>query len=842
MAERLGRRGRNGGHLPWGLRLAVAATGLIGGLIVGSRSIGGVPALGPLLDPVHGLLASARTAELAPSESLALPGLDEGVVVRFDDRGVPHIFARRTLDAVRAVGYVQARDRLFQMEMTVRAAAGTLTELVGARALPADRSARRRGMAAAAEARWAALPDTSEVRRLLTAYSAGINAWVEGMPETALPVEYRLLGARPRMFRPQDTFYMLSVMAQTLSYRDDELRREAVEALVGAAATAALFPVDAPIQEPIIPVPGRLTPRFLEVAFPAPVTPTAPRVAAARRLTATREWLGAPSLLSDEAVVGSNNWAVGPTRTAGGQALLAGDPHLQLTLPSIWYELHLVTDSLDVYGVTLPLSPFPSIGFNRDVAWTATNTGADVVDFYRETVDDSIMPRRYRVDGVDREIASEIVAFLDRGGDTLAVDTLYRTHRGPLLRSPMGWVSMRWTALEPSNEFAGVWGALRATSTDGWYEAMRPFRVPAQNFLVADRAGHIAIRSVGRFPVRPGDGRGDRVFDGSRSDSDWLGDVPFERIPQVRDPAQGYLASANQQPLDPVADPTYLGWDWPTPWRAMRINEILRADAAMTPEKMSAAHTDPRTPLTAAILNQARASLGAHPAAPAAARDAMRVLDDGWDGRFTVESSGAVLYEALVTALTDLTWDEFLAPDDTAGRRVATPNSMMLVRLFGDPTAAWWDDRRTTDRVERRDDILVAALERAWLRTGAAHGDAPATWRWGTVRQANIRHLLELPGFGRESIPMQSGPGTLSPNDGRGVHGASWRFVVELGDSLRAWGTYPGGQSGNPFSSRYADRLADWQRGALAPLQTPRTPEALGAARSTLTLRPEATR
>ena len=173
---------------------------------------------------------------------------------------------------------------------------------------------------------------------------------------------------------------------------------------------------------------------------------------------------------------------------------------------------------------------------------------------------------------------------------------------------------------------------------------------------------------------------------------------------------------------------------------------------------------------------------------------------------------------------------------------MATPNSMMLVRLFGDPTAAWWDDRRTTDRVERRDDILVAALERAWLRTGAAHGDAPANWRWGTVRQANIRHLLELPGFGRESIPMQSGPGTLSPNDGRGVHGASWRFVVELGDSLRAWGTYPGGQSGNPFSSRYADRLADWQRGALAPLQTPRTPEALGAARSTLTLRPEATR
>jgi len=366
--------------------------------------------------------------------------------------------------------------------------------------------------------------------------------------------------------------------------------------------------------------------------------------------------------------------------------------------------------------------------------------------------------------------------------------------------------------------------------------------VPAQNFLVADRAGHIAIRSVGRFPIRPGDGRGDRVFDGSRGASDWLGDLPSERIPQVRDPAQGYLASANQQPIDPATDRTYLGWDWPTPWRAMRINEVLRADAAMTPEKMSATHTDPRSPLTAAILNQVRASVGVRPDAPAAAQDALRVLNDGWDGRFAVESSGAVLYDALLTAITDLTWDEFLAPDDTTDRRVATPSSMMLVRLFGDPTAAWWDDRRTTDRVETRDDIVIAALERAWLRTGSTYGDSPANWRWGAVRQANIRHLLELPGFGRESIPMQSGPGTLSPNDGRGVHGASWRFVVELGDSLRAWGTYPGGQSGNPFSSRYADRLPDWQRGALAPLRTPRTPEALGTARSTLTLRPAAAR
>ncbi|HVH40510.1 MAG TPA: penicillin acylase family protein [Gemmatimonadaceae bacterium] len=820
----------------------VAGLALAGAMYVGATSLRGLPAIGPLLDPARGIWAVSRAAELPAVQVVALQGLGGTVEVRYDDRGVPHIFGASETDAYRALGWVHARDRLFQMELTQRAVAGTLTEFVGARALPLDREARRQGLAVAAEAKWAALDRDAPVRAFVAAYMDGVNAYVRAMRPNELPIEYRLLGRKPRTFQPQDTYYLLARMSLTLAWQDSELQRGAVESLVGAAATAALFPVNAPIQEPIEPVAGRQAPRYTHAEIPAPQRPDAKSLAEARRWMETRALFAAePQLTRGEAVVGSNNWAVAPGRTTGGHALLSGDPHLQLTLPSIWYEAHMVVPGvLDVYGVTLPLAPLVPIGFNRDVAWTATNTGADVLDFYLETVDDTTAPARYRVDGAWRELESSVATYEDPTGAVLATDTLYRTHRGPMVRSPIGYVSMRWTALELSDEGTAFHDASLATSAAEWYEAMANYRAPAQNFLVADRGGHIGIRSTGRYPLRPGDGRGDKVFDGSLSASDWTGDWPLSQYPTSMDPAQGYLASANQQPVDPAVRPGYLGWDWPSPWRAIRINGILRADAAMTPEKMRLAHTDPRSALTDAILPPVRDAVAA-----ARRRGVLQPSDsaamaflDRWDGRFDIESRGAVLFDQLNSALTRRTWDEFVIPGED--RRVATPGSSMLVRLLQDGSSPWWDDGSTADVRETRDDILLLALRDAWTTARTRFGNDPEAWRWGKARRMNIHHLLRLPGFGRESLSVQSGPGTLSPSESGGTHGASWRFVVELGEELTASGTYPGGQSGNPVSTRYADRVPEWQRGALSPLRTPRSAADLpdSATSSRLTLRP----
>lgn len=819
----------------------VAALALGGALYVGFVPVRGLPAIGPLLDPARGIWAVARHAELPATQDAVIAGLGSDVEIRYDDRAVPHIFAATEADAYRALGWVHARDRLFQMELTQRAVAGTLTQLVGARALPLDREARRQGLAAAAERKWAAIDPASPTRGFIEAYMDGVNTYVRAMSPAELPIEYRLLGRAPRTFNPQDTYYLLARMSLTLAWQDSELQRGAIEAMIGRAATEALFPVNAPIQEPIEPVAGRKAARIAEVRIPAPAPRGPDDVAEARRWDATRALFAAtPALTRGEAVVGSNNWAVAPARSAGGHALLSGDPHLQLTLPSIWYEAHVVVPgAMDVYGVTLPLAPLVPIGFNRDVAWTATNTGADVLDFYRETVDDTTNPTKYQVDGAWRPLEGGITEYRDPAGRVIATDTLHATHRGPLLRTPIGFVSMRWTALEISNEGEALRNASLATSATEWYAAMESYRAPAQNFLVADRGGHIGIRATGRYPVRPGDGRGDRVFDGSTSASDWTGDWPLARYPQALDPAQGYLASANQQPLDPAVRPGYLGWDWPTPWRAMRINSILRADAAMTPDKMRLAHTDPYSELTEVLLGHVHDAVDRQRTAGAIAgpdSTAMAFLQ-AWDGRFDIESRGAVLYDQLYAAVTRRLWDELAMPGES--RRVATPGSAMLALLLDDATSDWWDDRSTAERVEQRDEILVASLHDAWTSARTRFGNDPADWRWGHVRRANVHHLLRLPGFGRESLSVQSGPGTLSPSEASGTHGASWRFVVELGPEVQAWGTYPGGQSGNPVSTRYADRIPLWQRGELAALRVPRRPADLADSLTTsrLTLR-----
>lgn len=837
-------------EVPRAISGSIAAAALAGALYVGFVPTGPVPALGQLLSPAHGVWAAARVAELPREQSLVLEGLSAPVDVRYDDRGVPHIFAKTELDAMRALGWVHARDRLFQMELTVRKVSGTLSEVAGADLLPIDRRSRERGLAQAAAAKWSALPNDSKIRGVVVAYVEGINQWVRDAGAQDLPVEYKLLGTAPRVFQSQDVYYMLAEMSQTLAWQSNELERGAIEALIGEEATAALFPVNAPIQEPIQPVAGRTAPRFMGVRFPAPRLPNAEAVARARSADDARRRValgpsrnGAALSLENptrgEAVVGSNNWAVAPERSASGHALLSGDPHLELSLPSIWYEVHIVVPGeMDVYGVSLPMSPSIPIGFNRDLAWTATNTGADVTDFYREVVDDSTSPTKYRLDGEWRALEQRVEVFRGKGGVVLATDTLRRTHRGPLLRTSEGWLSLRWTALEGGDEASAFRDAARATNAEEWYRAMEPYKAPAQNFLVADRAGAIGIRSTGRYPIRPGDGRGDRILDGSTSKSDWLGDWPIAKYPQSLRPAQGYLASNNQQPIDPAVRADYLGWDWPSPWRALRINEILRADAAMTPEKMRLAHTDPRSALTEHVRGAVRAAVAARGMEVTTTdREALAFLDE-WDGRFDSESKGAVLYNTLLQEITRRTWDEMAPPGET--QRMATPNTMMLVRLFDDPASLWWDDRTTTAVREARDQILLMSLRGAWVGARSRFGNDPRAWRWGNQRMASVKHLLQLPGFGRESLQVQSGPGTLSPNDGRGTTGASWRFVVELGDSVVAWGTYPGGQSGNPVSSRYADRMELWRTGALAPLRLPRGAADLSGVqlRSVLTLRP----
>ena len=800
----------------------------------------GIPPIGPLLDPVHGAAAALRFGDLPASEKQQLPGLSADTRVLFDVRGVPHVYAANTRDAYRALGYAVARDRFFQMELTYRAASGTLTELAGARALPLDKEARRLGLGWAAERKWAAADSNGEGARAMRAFADGVNAYRATMTAATTPVEYKLLGAQPMAtWEPRYSVYLLMRMALTLAYDPNDLRRTRAAALIGREAADALFPRNNPLQEPIQPVPGQTAPREAWSVLPPPGAPDTSLLAPATAAGVVEHTaLAMPSADETGDALGSNNWAIAPQRTASGGALLAGDPHLDLSLPSIWYEAHLVVkDSLDVYGVTFPGSPTIVIGFNRDVAWTFTNTGGDVADYFLEEVDDITSPKRYRLDGAWQPLTARIETFRNAAGETIASDTVHYTHRGPTMNENGHLLSFRWTAHDPSSELDGFVAATRATSVAAWQTAMLPYKTPTQNMLVADRAGTIALRAHGEYPIRRNDAAGMYVLDGRTRASDWTGTLAVGDVPQTVNPAQGYIVSANQQPFDPAVVPTFIGSNWPDPWRAMRLNEMLRADDKVTPDRVRQMQTDPLS-VRARLIVPYFVRAAERSGEPTLVRAAGMLRD--WDSRYTLEAQAPVLFEAAMKRAIRDTWDELIpAPDKPP---VAVPANVIFLEALRDSTSRWWDDRRTAGTAETRDGLLAASLKAAYDSLTTAIGTVGPAWAWNRTGGINVHHVVNLAGFNRDHLAVTSGYGTVAPASGAsGSHGASWRMIVELTKDRRtAWAIYPGGQSGNPASRRYDDRLEKWRTGQLDSLIVPETEAAFPKSRilSTLDLRP----
>lgn len=811
------------------LGTGIAAVILAGLGYISARGAGSVPPLGPLLDPANGIWSSAQSADFATDATIALPGLSAETRVVYDDRDVPHIFAPTISDAYRALGYVVARDRLFQMEMQARAGAGTLTEFAGKAALSIDEQTRQLGMPRAAELRARQADTTSEYWLQMANYTEGVNSYVQSLTPRDYPVEYKLLHRKPELWSAEKSFNLMTRMGWTLASSDDELTHIAASAVIGKAATEALFREHSPIVDPIQPN-SLAAARFDTVTIPPPGAPDTTSLAIVNILgTNGISKLAALTSPRGSDAVGSNSWAVSPRRSANGHALLAGDPHLELSLPSIWYEVHMVVPGkLDVYGVTIPGAPSVVIGFNRQVAWTFTNVGADVMDYYLETVDDAKSPRQYKLDGAWKPLELRAEVYRGAKGETIKTDTIRYTHRGPLANMNGRWISVRWTVLESKRDPEAFYRATTSTSASGMLDsAAAIYDAPAQNMLAADNEGNIAIRSTGLYPIRPDSGKGDILRDGSKSSSDWIGRWSIAEYPQGKNPARGFLSSNNQEPLDPRDQPRYLGSNWERPWRGMRINELLHKDSAVTPEAMRLYQSDPGSARADFFVPVLLAAVG--PASTATKSEkALRAaqLLQQWDRRYTKDNSRAVLFEAAMSELSQRLWDEFRRDTVLVS---PIPTDMITATLVGQPTNVWWDDHRTA-QIEDRDALLIESLEAALARVTKQYGEPTGdNWRWDHIRFANIYHLLRLTPFSRSKVPVQGGSATLWPSTGNGAHGPSWRMVVELGPTVRGWATYPGGQSGNPLSARYDNRVDQWSRGELDSLRVPNSEKELSS-------------
>jgi penicillin amidase len=776
-----------------------------------------VPPAGKLLNPFAGFWQNGTRGDSPPAD-LVVHGLRDEVRVAWDARHVPHIFARNDHDLYLTQGYLTARDRLWQMEFQAFHAAGRLAEVIGRAGLESDRFNRRFGMGWAAERAAEAVSRDPKALDSVKAYADGVNAYIQGLRRKGYPVEYKILDYSPESWTPLKSSLLLKYMAYDLTSYNDERWMTVARKALGEAVVDELFLFEPPkFVDPIIP-PG--TPwDFRPVPLPKPGETAAP---AGLKGSAPRPGPDGPSTgprppVPGRPEIGSNNWAVSGARTRDGHPILANDPHLHLTLPSIWYEIQLSAPGTNAAGVSLPGTPLVIIGHNDRIAWGFTNGGDDVLDWYAVRFKDE-SHREYLYNGEWRKtsIRSEVIKVR---GEKPVVDGVVYTHHGPVVwlegepepanKSVPAGAALRWTAHDPSNESQTFYRLNRARDYEDYLGALGSWDCPAQNFAYADTDGTIAIWHNGKFPLRP-KGQGRYILDGATPADEWQGWVPREHDPHVKNPPRGFVSSANQKPTD-ASYPYYLGWDYASFERGNRINEILAGMKDITPEDMARMQNDNLSLRARMVLPRLlREIIGRD--LTAMEKWALEELR-GWNFENLAGLAAPTIFSQFWSDFNEKTWNDEKKGELRAMRR---PQSEVVIDLIlNHPDSEFFDDKSTPQR-ETMADIANAAFRSAVQTLQSECGPPGRSWTWGEWRRAGIGHLGRIPGFGRERLPMNGGGNAINAS-GPGF-GPSWRMVVELGPEVRAWGILPGGPSGNPGSRYYDAGVDDWVAGRVYPL------------------------
>ena len=781
----------------------------------------------------------AQTA--APQTAAAvvrLPGLKKGVKVRRDERGIAYVEAEDELDLYFAQGYVTAGDRLWQMDLFRRTARGELSEIFGKAALEEDKRRRNYGFAQVAEASAAQAEPRS--RAVMEAYAAGVNAYIDSLDDKSLPPEFQLLGYRPRHWTPADSAAVGKNFAEALSTTWTlDITRAAFVGLPPDKA-AALFPEVSPLD-------------VLVVGSDRQSTTPAKRTSALPRLTDSKELLNelasvqktvertrARIGLNAEDLAASNNWVVSGKRTASGKPLLANDPHLPASAPSIWYMIHLSAPGLRVAGVTAAGAPGVIIGHNERIAWGLTNLGPDVQDVYRETFDPQ-NPRRYQTPAGwrDAEVRREEIkvrkSMLGTETEIVPHEVTVTRHGPVVLKKGRGRYALRWTALSTTaTEFTAFYKLNRARNWKEFGEALKDYGGATQNFVYADVDGHIGYYGAGLIPVRSS-GDGSVPYDGTKDEGEWKGYIPHAELPHVFDPPSGIIVTANSRVVGRDY-PHFLTHAWAPPTRARRIYDLLTAKQKLTAEDFRAVQGDTYT-ISGATFAREVAKV-----ARAAGLDAK---DEKW--RETVK-----LFES---------WDGQLEPDARAPRLAVEMAGAFRTKILAGALGAdlakeyrWPASAIFFDRViqERPQEWLPKEFATYAELLDAAHretresltktlGADETKWTWGARLSVNFPHpLAGVPLVGKPfqiaPFPQRGGGGLFAaPNVGSSV---SMRLIADASDWDKTRQGIALGVSGDPRSPHWQDQLEDWR--AANPRVFPFTAASVArAAQPTQTLMPK---
>ena len=740
-----------------------------------------------------------------PPAAASVAGLRSDVSIRRDGRGIPYIEAANDADLYFAQGYATAGDRLWQMDLMRRVARGETAELFGQAALDGDKRWRRFGFAALSEK--AAAGITGEMRTAMEAYANGVNAYIATLDDKTLPVEFKILQYKPRPWTVADSLVIGAVLADALSntWQQDLLRQQ-----------LSVIPKDkfADLTNPVTPYDvvlfgkdkgGRPTGSAVATLSAARVSDDT--VASAERdyqlRKASLEMVG----LYAEGLAASNNWVVSGKRTADGKAMLANDPHLAPSAPGIWYLASLQSPTVHAAGVTVPGIPAVIIGHNEKIAWGMTNVGPDVQDIYLETIDGDMASGNAKVKTpTGFEPLKTRKESINVRGNLMKPDVspvsldVYETRNGPIVLTEGGKsYSLKWTALDPKSlELATFHKLNRAGNWQEFQNAIKGFGGSTQNFVYADIKGNIGWYASGQIPIRR-KGDGSMPYDGSTTDGDWLGMIPFEELPHLYNPPSGFIVTANQR----IAGTDYKYQQMTRVYgsdRARRIFDLISAKKqGMTMDDSRDIQHDvynwPLAQFAKTIVTGGFASA-----------ETLAVLKD-WDGKMTPDSRGAVLANEIRNCVGNKMADD----------NKPVPAGLIQARIFDlavrEQLARWLPAAyKSYGELYKACDVSV----RTNLAASKAYGSDPAGWVWGKTFTSRFGHQLAaapLIGgqFATPNVPI-AGSGR-TPNVGSSV---SMRLIASPGNWDATRHVIPLGESGDPKSPHYKDQFDAWKDGTPA--------------------------
>jgi penicillin amidase len=774
-----------------------------------------------------------------------LTGLHETVEVITDRYGVPHIYAQNEDDLYFAQGYIHAQERLWQMDFNRRIGSGRIAEIIGPVAIDVDRFSRRLGMHRAAAAEVERL--SAHSRRVLESYSRGINTFIE-RNSTRLPLEFTLLRYRPAPWTPADSILWAKMMGWNLGGNwETEVIRAHLIAKLGVERAMQLEAGYDP-QHPLIIPPG--------------VEYQGVNVGMLQQYEQLK-------LLSGFGLLGgSNNWVVDGTKSVTGAPILCNDPHLGQAAPSIWFECHLVAGDLDVIGASFPGTPGIIIGHNQHIAWGVTNAISDVQDLYIEKFHPQ-HPHLYEYKGQWEEariIREEISV---KGAKSPVVEEVRVTRHGPILTHMPALnhntddstttptelpLALRWVGLEQCRIISSIIKLNRATNWQDFLEAMRDWDVPPQNVVYADREGNIGYIMAGAIPVRA-QGQSLVPSPGWTGEYEWTGLIPFEELPQILNPPQHFIVTANNRVVDD-SYPYYITNEWLNGYRAQRIRDLLTSKEQLSLDDMASIQADqyaiPAQEIVPYIL-----SISANTQRE---RDAQHLLKT-WDYVLSPESSAAAIYSTFLRKLEYITFSALI--DDEAllnryfgiGATILAPQNgyssrtrPLLIRLLKKHDDRWFSNSAIPNGPTTWDEALGAALRATLDELQEMLGADMTRWCYGTIHTMTYGHPLGTVRplnriFNRGPFPVGGDIDTvnmgasLANNPAVVVTVPSFRQIVDMADLTRSLAVHAPGQSGHPADKHYDDLIPLWRTVKYHPMLFERS-SIEKQAEAILTLRP----